>query len=68
MMGLVRDNLAMCAAGGGRLEANFTLQGHRQVVNTSCPGDALYREIKRWEHFGVCMYELVRQQDSKFEY
>ncbi|XP_038549621.1 peptidoglycan recognition protein 6 [Micropterus salmoides] len=51
-MGLVRDQLAACAVGGGRLVANFTLQGHRQVVNTSCPGDALYNEIKGWEHFG----------------
>lgn len=60
MMGLVRDNLAMCAIGGGRLEANFTLQGHRQVVDTSCPGDALYSEIKGWKHFRVCICELVR--------
>ncbi|KAM9346178.1 peptidoglycan recognition protein 6 [Symphorus nematophorus] len=51
-MGLVRDQLASCAVGGGRLVANFTLQGHRQVVQTSCPGDALYNEIKGWEHFG----------------
>ncbi|XP_053300324.1 peptidoglycan recognition protein 6 [Pleuronectes platessa] len=51
-MGLVRDQLASCAVGGGRLEAGFTLQGHRQVVNTSCPGDALYKEITSWEHFG----------------
>lgn len=67
MMSLVRDNFAMCAVGGGKLEANFTLQGHRQVGNTSCPGDAFYSEIKGWEHFRVCMYELVRQQGSKFQ-
>ncbi|XP_068434867.1 peptidoglycan recognition protein 6 isoform X1 [Clinocottus analis] len=51
-MGLVRDQLASCAVGGGRLIADFVVQGHRQVVNTSCPGDALYKEIKGWEHFG----------------
>ncbi|KAM9843336.1 peptidoglycan recognition protein 6 [Aulostomus maculatus] len=51
-MGLVRDQLASCAVGGGRLIANFTLKGHRQVVNTSCPGDAFYNEISGWEHFG----------------
>ncbi|KAK5856724.1 hypothetical protein PBY51_008300 [Eleginops maclovinus] len=51
-MVLVRDRLASCAVGGGRLKANFTLQGHRQVVGTSCPGDALYYEITGWEHFG----------------
>uniref|UniRef100_A0A3P8TN17 Peptidoglycan recognition protein 6 n=1 Tax=Amphiprion percula TaxID=161767 RepID=A0A3P8TN17_AMPPE len=51
-MGLVRDQLASCAVGSGRLVADFTLQGHRQVVDTSCPGDALYAEIKTWAHFG----------------
>ncbi|XP_032394032.1 peptidoglycan recognition protein 6 isoform X2 [Etheostoma spectabile] len=51
-MGLVRDRLASCAVGGGRLVANFTLQGHRQVVDTSCPGDALYNEIRGWGHYG----------------
>ncbi|KAM6904736.1 N-acetylmuramoyl-L-alanine amidase-like [Xenentodon cancila] len=51
-MELVRDRLASCAVGGGRLASDFTLQGHRQVVNTACPGDAFYSEIKGWEHFG----------------
>lgn len=51
-MGLVRDQLAACAVGGGRLVSDFVLQGHRQVVATSCPGDALYDEIRGWEHFG----------------
>ncbi|XP_030591419.1 N-acetylmuramoyl-L-alanine amidase-like [Archocentrus centrarchus] len=51
-MELVRDQLAACAVGGGRLIPTFTLQGHRQVVNTACPGNALYSEIKTWEHFG----------------
>ncbi|XP_034395345.1 peptidoglycan recognition protein 6 [Cyclopterus lumpus] len=51
-MGLVRDQLASCAVGGGRLVADFVLHGHRQVVKTSCPGDAFYDEIRGWEHFG----------------
>ncbi|KAM9780437.1 peptidoglycan recognition protein 6 [Neosynchiropus ocellatus] len=51
-MGLVRDKLAACATGSRRLAGNFTLQGHRQVVDTDCPGDALFNEIKGWEHFG----------------
>uniref|UniRef100_A0A3B5B1Y8 N-acetylmuramoyl-L-alanine amidase-like n=1 Tax=Stegastes partitus TaxID=144197 RepID=A0A3B5B1Y8_9TELE len=50
-MTLVRDQLASCAVGGGRLVADFILQGHRQVVSTDCPGDAFYAEIKTWEHF-----------------
>uniref|UniRef100_A0A8C8HXM2 Uncharacterized protein n=1 Tax=Oncorhynchus tshawytscha TaxID=74940 RepID=A0A8C8HXM2_ONCTS len=44
---------ATCAVDGGGLQANFTLHGHRQLVDTSCLGDALYSEIRGWEHFGV---------------
>uniref|UniRef100_A0A3P8NBX8 Peptidoglycan recognition protein 6 n=1 Tax=Astatotilapia calliptera TaxID=8154 RepID=A0A3P8NBX8_ASTCA len=51
-MELVRDQLASCAIIGGRLIPTFTLRGHRQMVNTACPGDALYSEIKTWKHFG----------------
>ncbi|XP_071778664.2 N-acetylmuramoyl-L-alanine amidase [Centroberyx gerrardi] len=51
-MDLLRHRLVQCAVNGGRLAANFTLHGHRQVVNyTSCPGDAFYSEISSWEHF-----------------
>lgn len=50
---LVHQHLAKCAVDGGCLQANFTLHGHRQLVDTSCPGDALYSEIRGWEHFGV---------------
>ncbi|KAM6957102.1 peptidoglycan recognition protein 6 [Aplochiton taeniatus] len=52
-MELVRDRLASCAVGGGRLVSNFSLYGHRQLVDTTCPGDALYSEIKGWEHYRV---------------
>uniref|UniRef100_A0A667W7T0 Peptidoglycan recognition protein 2 n=1 Tax=Myripristis murdjan TaxID=586833 RepID=A0A667W7T0_9TELE len=53
-MGLLRHRLVQCAVDGGRLAANFTFLGHRQVVNyTLCPGDALYSEISSWEHFRV---------------
>ncbi|KAF4092698.1 hypothetical protein AMELA_G00023860 [Ameiurus melas] len=51
-MDLVRNQLAKCATEGGRLVSNFTIHGHRQLVSTSCPGDAFYSEIKGWEHFG----------------
>uniref|UniRef100_A0A8C8HVI1 Uncharacterized protein n=1 Tax=Oncorhynchus tshawytscha TaxID=74940 RepID=A0A8C8HVI1_ONCTS len=50
---LVHQHLAKCAVDGGGLQANFTLHGHRQLVDTSCLGDALYSEIRGWEHFGV---------------
>ncbi|XP_074551740.1 N-acetylmuramoyl-L-alanine amidase-like [Halichoeres trimaculatus] len=51
-MDLIRHRLARCAVDGGKLAANFTIHGHRQVVNyTSCPGDAFFSEIRSWEHF-----------------
>ncbi|KAJ7992707.1 hypothetical protein DPEC_G00281470 [Dallia pectoralis] len=52
-MELVRDRLASCAVRAGRLTSNFTLYGHRQLVQTTCPGDALYSQITGWMHFGV---------------
>uniref|UniRef100_A0A4W5QPP7 Peptidoglycan recognition protein family domain-containing protein n=1 Tax=Hucho hucho TaxID=62062 RepID=A0A4W5QPP7_9TELE len=50
---LVRQHLAKCSVDNRRLQANFTPHWHRQLVDTSCPGDALYSEIRGWEHFGV---------------
>uniref|UniRef100_A0A3P8RSE7 Peptidoglycan recognition protein 2 n=1 Tax=Amphiprion percula TaxID=161767 RepID=A0A3P8RSE7_AMPPE len=51
-MNLLRHRLVRCAVDGGGLAANFTIHGHRQVVNyTTCPGDALFSEIRNWEHF-----------------
>ncbi|XP_022620790.1 N-acetylmuramoyl-L-alanine amidase-like [Seriola dumerili] len=51
-MDLLRHRLVQCAVDGGGLASNFTLHGHRQVVNyTSCPGDAFFSEIRSWEHF-----------------
>uniref|UniRef100_A0A3Q3EZ91 Peptidoglycan recognition protein family domain-containing protein n=1 Tax=Labrus bergylta TaxID=56723 RepID=A0A3Q3EZ91_9LABR len=39
-MDLLRHRLVRCAVDGGKLEANFTIHGHRQEVNyTTCPGD-----------------------------
>lgn len=51
-MDLLRHRLARCAVARGGLMANFSIHGHRQVVNyTSCPGDAFFSEIQSWEHF-----------------
>ncbi|XP_029440098.1 N-acetylmuramoyl-L-alanine amidase [Rhinatrema bivittatum] len=48
---LVRDNFLNCAVRGAKLVSTFSIQGHRQVVATSCPGDALFAEIKTWNRF-----------------
>ncbi|KAM4039614.1 N-acetylmuramoyl-L-alanine amidase isoform 2-T2 [Anomaloglossus baeobatrachus] len=48
---LVKDGFLKCATRSGYILPNYTIQGHRQVVNTTCPGDALFQEITVWEHF-----------------
>ncbi|XP_010887614.1 N-acetylmuramoyl-L-alanine amidase [Esox lucius] len=48
---LVSQRLVKCGVDGGRLQANYTIHGHRQLVATTCPGDALFSEISGWEHF-----------------
>ncbi|KAL8164610.1 UNVERIFIED_CONTAM: hypothetical protein K2H54_054362 [Gekko kuhli] len=48
---LVKGNFVRCAVRGSRLEANYTIYGHRQVVPTLCPGDRLFQEIKTWKGF-----------------
>lgn len=35
----------------GYLSSNYTLLGHRQVRDTECPGDRLYKEISQWPRF-----------------
>ncbi|KAM3963833.1 peptidoglycan-recognition protein LB-like [Aphomia sociella] len=35
----------------GYIKPDYKLVGHRQVRDTECPGDALYAEIKKWDHY-----------------
>ncbi|KAL2087067.1 hypothetical protein ACEWY4_018126 [Coilia grayii] len=49
---LVRHRLAKCGVTSRFLQANYTVWGHRQATDTTCPGNALYSEISTWEHFG----------------
>lgn len=34
-----------------QLKSDYILYGHRQVRDTECPGQALYNEIKSWDHW-----------------
>nr|XP_044995297.1 LOW QUALITY PROTEIN: N-acetylmuramoyl-L-alanine amidase [Jaculus jaculus] len=47
----VRDVLPRCAVRAGLLRADYRLQGHRQLVHTTCPGDALFGLLRTWPHF-----------------
>ncbi|CAM9685358.1 peptidoglycan-recognition protein SC2-like [Lampetra fluviatilis] len=44
--------LITCAINKGKLKSSYRLIGHRQVGSTTCPGDALYNEIKTWTNWG----------------
>nr|QBC16601.1 peptidoglycan recognition protein LBi [Sitophilus zeamais] len=35
----------------GYISENYKLIGHRQVRETECPGEALYKEIQTWPHW-----------------
>ncbi|NXB99245.1 PGRP2 amidase, partial [Orthonyx spaldingii] len=50
-LALVRDELLACAVRRGHLRPDFSLRGHRQLVRTDCPGDALFQEIQSWPGF-----------------
>ncbi|XP_070791380.1 N-acetylmuramoyl-L-alanine amidase [Pituophis catenifer annectens] len=48
---LMKNNFIQCAVKGARLQANYTIHGHRQMVPTLCPGDRLFQEIETWKGF-----------------
>nr|CAD7433348.1 unnamed protein product [Timema monikensis] len=43
--------LMRCATSRGSVQTDYKLLGHRQVRATQCPGDVLFEEIKKWEHW-----------------
>lgn len=45
------QNLISYAIEKGHLLSDYTLYGHRQVRSTTCPGEALFNEIKTWPHW-----------------
>ncbi|XP_021005323.1 N-acetylmuramoyl-L-alanine amidase isoform X1 [Mus caroli] len=47
----VRDALPSCAIRAGLLRPDYKLLGHRQLVVTHCPGNALFNLLRTWPHF-----------------
>ncbi|PIK60988.1 putative peptidoglycan-recognition protein SC2-like [Apostichopus japonicus] len=45
------SSLIKCAIEENKLKDSYILYGHRQVRDTSCPGDALFKEIQSWPHW-----------------
>eukprot|EP00732_Lithocolla_globosa_P006422 Lithocolla_globosa_v1_NODE_7471_length_942_cov_21.988726.p1 type:complete len:287 gc:universal NODE_7471_length_942_cov_21.988726:42-902(+) len=37
-----------CLVAERKVQANYRMYGHRQAVNTACPGNAFYAEIQTW--------------------
>lgn len=48
-----RDVLPSCAIRAGLLRPDYKLLGHRQLVHTDCPGNALFNLLRTWLHFTV---------------
>ncbi|XP_004616955.2 N-acetylmuramoyl-L-alanine amidase [Sorex araneus] len=47
----VRLELPQCAVRAGLLRPDYALLGHRQLVTTDCPGEALFQQLRSWPHF-----------------
>ncbi|XP_076975743.1 N-acetylmuramoyl-L-alanine amidase [Tamandua tetradactyla] len=47
----VREELPRCALRAGLLQPDYSVLGHRQLVLTDCPGDALFHLLRTWPHF-----------------
>ncbi|XP_004715590.2 N-acetylmuramoyl-L-alanine amidase [Echinops telfairi] len=47
----VRDELPRCALRSGYLRPDYKVLGHRQLVNTLCPGEALFNLLRTWPRF-----------------
>ncbi|XP_061190662.1 peptidoglycan recognition protein 1-like [Saccostrea echinata] len=44
-------SLIACGVNSGRITQNYVLKGHRDVGQTSCPGDKFYALIQTWPHY-----------------
>lgn len=47
----------------GYLSTNYTLLGHRQVRDTVCPGDRLFKEISQWPNFSAAVPERDNENE-----
>ncbi|KAL3871087.1 hypothetical protein ACJMK2_039108 [Sinanodonta woodiana] len=43
--------LIACGVANHKISSSYILHGHRDVYQTSCPGDKLYELIQSWPHF-----------------
>ncbi|KAG8229828.1 hypothetical protein J437_LFUL008796 [Ladona fulva] len=50
----------------GKISANYTLLGHRQLIRSKCPGDALFDLMKNWPHWGQPDADVLTQMVLDF--
>lgn len=47
------QKLLMCGVHRNAIKTTYSLYGHRDVRDTSCPGYTLYNAIRKWSHYNV---------------
>uniref|UniRef100_A0A8C3WFH5 Peptidoglycan recognition protein 2 n=1 Tax=Catagonus wagneri TaxID=51154 RepID=A0A8C3WFH5_9CETA len=61
----VRDELPHCAVRAGLLRPDYALLGHRQLVRTDCPGDALFNLLRTWPRFDTNVKRRTARRASR---
>ncbi|XP_066109400.1 N-acetylmuramoyl-L-alanine amidase [Saccopteryx bilineata] len=61
----VRDVLPRCAVRAGLLQPDYSLLGHRQLVHTTCPGEALFHLLRTWPHFDANVKPRTARRASR---
>ncbi|XP_069610514.1 peptidoglycan recognition protein 3-like [Ranitomeya imitator] len=49
-------SLIRCGVDLKKIKQNYTLKGHRDVLSTTCPGDALYKNLQQWGRKHQCFH------------
>ncbi|TRY68977.1 hypothetical protein TCAL_08632, partial [Tigriopus californicus] len=45
------NHLVDCLVTRGKIPSDYEMKGHRQVRDTSCPGNTLYNALTRWRNY-----------------
>ncbi|XP_010997206.3 N-acetylmuramoyl-L-alanine amidase [Camelus dromedarius] len=61
----VRDELPRCAVRAGLLRPDYMMLGHRQLVHTDCPGEALFNLLRMWPHFNTNVKPRTSRRASR---
>ncbi|XP_045709227.1 N-acetylmuramoyl-L-alanine amidase [Phyllostomus hastatus] len=65
VLSTVRDVLPRCAVRAGLLRPDYAVLGHRQLVRTECPGDALFHLLSTWPHFDANVKPRIARRASR---